>query len=137
MLSRLRSQKREERKGAATVEAAVCLPLLILLVFGSIESSNAIFLKQSLTMAAYEAGKIASSPRGTGTAATIRCQEVLAVRDIDEFDISFLPSNLSADTPRGQTISVTVTIDADSASLGPLWIFDGKTLQKTVVMRRL
>ncbi|MEP3478236.1 MAG: TadE family protein [Fuerstiella sp.] len=137
MFSPVRKSSDKSRKGAATVEAAVCLPLLIVLVFGSVESSNGIFLKQSLTIAAYEAAKIAAAPRGTKQNATVRCSEVLAVRDVDNFEISFSPNNLDANTPRGQTIEVTVTVDADAAALGPLWIFEGKSLQKTVVMRRL
>lgn len=137
MFSPVRKKNDKSRKGAATVEAAVCLPLLIVLVFGSVESSNGIFLKQSLTIAAYEAAKIAASPRGTKQAATTRCTEVMAVRDVDTFQISFTPDNLDENTPRGQNIHVTVTVDADAAALGPLWIFEGKSLQKTVVMRRL
>lgn len=132
-----RKKNNEKRRGAATVEAAVCLPLLIVLVFGSVESSNGIFLKQSLTIAAYEAAKIAAAPRGTIDTATTRCREVLAVRDVDNFEISFSPNNLTEDTPRGVKIQVTVTVDADAAALGPLWILEGKSLQKTVVMRRL
>lgn len=137
MFSPARKMNDSKRKGAATVEAAVCLPLLIVLVFGSVESSNGIFLKQSLTIAAYEAAKIAASPRGTKDAATARCAEVMSVRDVDNFEITFSPNNLNENTTRGRRITVTVTVAADAASLGPLWIFEGKSLQKTVVMRRL
>lgn len=137
MFSRTTRKHKTERKGAATVEAAVCLPLLILLVFGAVESSNGIYLKQSLTIAAYEAAKIATAPRGTQAEATTRCGEVLAVRDVDSFQISFSPQNLDENTPRGQNVEVTVTVNADAAALGPLWIFAGQSLQRTVVMRRL
>ena len=47
-------QHRGERRGVAAVEFAVCLPVIILLVFGAIEASSFIFLKQSLNVAAYE-----------------------------------------------------------------------------------
>lgn len=127
----------EGRRAVATVEAAVCLPVLILLVFGAIESSNGIFLKQSMTMAAYEAAKVAASPRGTKALATQRCKDVLAVRDISNFEISFVPNTLSETTASGTKISVTITVDADAAALGPLWIFEGKKLTKTVQMQRL
>lgn len=137
MISRSSNQEKSKRSGAATVEAAVCLPLLILLVFGSIESSNGIFLKQSLTMAAYEAAKAATAPRGTQEAATARCEEVMAVRDVDDFQIAFLPAGLDQNTARGTRVTVTVTVSADSAALGPLWLFTGKSFQKSVVMRRL
>ena len=36
------------------VEFAVCLPMLMVLMLGSIEATSAIFLKQSLVAAAYE-----------------------------------------------------------------------------------
>ncbi len=43
------------RKGVSTVEFAVTLPVLVVLVFGSIEASHTIQLKQGLTITAYEA----------------------------------------------------------------------------------
>jgi len=115
----------------------VTLPLLLVLVFGSIEASNAIFLKQSMTIAAYEAAKAASAPDGTDEFASVRCAEALAVRNINTFDITFSPSNIDINTPRGSRISVTVTLDADSAAVGPLWVFTGKQLTKKVEMVRL
>lgn len=130
-------QSETVRKGTATVEAAVCLPLLLVLVFGSIEASNAIFLKQSLSMAAYEAAKAAAVPQGTDAAAKQRCSEVMAVRDVSTFDVRFSPASITSSTPRGTRIGVTITVDADSAALGPLWFFTGKKLSSTVYMVRL
>ena len=123
--------------GTATVEAAVCLPLLLVLVFGSIESSNAIFLKQSMTVAAYESAKVASAPQGTIANAAIRCQEVMDVRDVPNYTMSVSPSSLDADTASGTTVTVTVQVNGDAASMGPLWFFTGKTLSKSVSMVRL
>ena len=45
---------RRTRRAVAAVEFAVCLPVIIMLVFGAIEASSFIFLKQSLNVAAYE-----------------------------------------------------------------------------------
>lgn len=42
------------RTGAAMIEMAVCLPVFVLLVFGTIEINEAIFRKQTLTSAAHE-----------------------------------------------------------------------------------
>jgi Flp pilus assembly protein TadG len=131
------STKINERRGTACVEAAVTLPLLLVLVFGSIEASNAIFLKQSLTIAAYEAAKAASAPSGTDEFARTRCAEALAVRDITSFTITFSPANIDINTARGQRIIVTVTLDSSEAAVGPLWIYSGKRLTKRVEMVRL
>lgn len=136
-MQKLSRHSETHKKGTATVEAAVCLPLLLVLVFGSIEASNAIFLKQSLSMAAYETVKTAAAPVGTDTAARQRCGEVMAVRDISNYDVSFSPASVTATTPRGTRIGVTVTADADAAALGPLWFFTGRKLSATVYMVRL
>jgi Flp pilus assembly protein TadG len=50
------------RTGAAALEAAISVPLIVTIIFGAIELSNAIFLRQSLNMAAYEAAKVVTRP---------------------------------------------------------------------------
>ena len=60
-----RVARRASRKGTATVEFAVCLPVLVTIVLGSIEATNAIFLKQHLTAAAYEGARKATTPAET------------------------------------------------------------------------
>ena len=50
-LKRNRCYWRRKFSGVAAAEFAVCLPLIVLLVFGSIEATNYIFLKQTLNIA--------------------------------------------------------------------------------------
>ncbi len=52
------------RRASAIVELAICLPIVMTLIWGTIELSNAIFLKQTLTSAAHEGALV-----GTGNAA--------------------------------------------------------------------
>ena len=44
----------ESRSGVAAAEFAVCLPVIVLLVLAMIESCTMVFLKQSVSIAAYE-----------------------------------------------------------------------------------
>ena len=47
---------RRGRRGVAAAELAVCLPIVVLMVIATIEACSALFLKQSLTVAAYALG---------------------------------------------------------------------------------
>lgn len=124
------------RSGTATVEAAVCLPVLLLLVFGAVEASNAIYLKQTATMAAYEAAAFGARDGGTAFSARNRCRIMLEARDISTFDVSVTPESLSSDTPAGTQVTVTVTVPAAEAALGPLWLYEGRNVTHTAHMVR-
>ena len=112
------------------------LPLLVVLVFGSMEMSNAVFLRQSLNMAAYEAAKVVTRPGNNEALARARCNEVLAVRRISTFTLTFSPTVTTA-TPRGTEVTVTLTASASNLSYGPVRFMTGRTITSNVVMVRL
>ncbi len=114
----------------------MALPLLVTLVFGAIELANAVFLRQSVNMAAYEAAKVITRPGSNETLARTRCAEVLAVRKVSNFTLTFSPTVTTA-TPRGTQVSVTVVAPASNLSYGPVQFMSGKTISCTVVMVRL
>lgn len=49
-----------DRQGAAVVELAIVLPIVFMLLFGTIEICQRLYLKQSVTIAAYEAARVAA-----------------------------------------------------------------------------
>lgn len=124
------------RRGAAVVETAVVLPALVILVFAAIEASNAIFLRQTLTVAAHEAASISTRRGGTGAVARLRAEEILQSRAVTGYEISFDPATPET-TESGTVITVTITAPADSVVLGPLRLYEGKSLQGRVLMVRL
>lgn len=128
--------KDSRRIGAATVEAAITLPLLFVFVFGSIELSNGIFLKQSLTIAAYEGARTATRAGGTAAQAQQRIEDVLTSRGISGQTITITP-NVNTATPRGTMVTVTVRVSSDSVAIGPLNLLHGTFLQQSAVMVRL
>jgi Flp pilus assembly protein TadG len=97
---------RSSRRGVAAVEFAVCLPMIILLVFGAIEASSFIFLKQSLNVAAYEG--IREAVRANNASATGRAQNILNSRNVRDFGITF-PNGESLTKSRGQEVVIEVT----------------------------
>jgi Flp pilus assembly protein TadG len=120
----------------AATEAAVVLPVLIILVFGSIELANAIFLRQAMNIAAYEAAKVITSPGDNNSLATARCGDVMAMRKVTNYTLAISPT-VTSSTPAGTVVTVTVTAPASNLSYGPIRFMRDKTLTSTVTMVRL
>ena len=78
----LRLPASQRRKGIAAVEAAFCVPVLVILMFGTLEICAGIYLRESITVAAFE-GVRAGLGRGSD-ADDIRdaVNQVLADRNI-------------------------------------------------------
>lgn len=105
------------RTGAAVVEFAVCIPVLILLVLGSIEATSMIFLKQALQSAAHEATRQAVLSTTTNQQVRDQVANILDARDIVGFSVEF-PRGNPESMPRGSLVTVRVT--ASSSRNSPL-----------------
>ena len=77
-----RTNRSSTRRGVAAAELAVCLPVVVLLVVATIESCSALFLKQSLTVAAYEGVRTAIEKGSTTANVQTACDQILADRRI-------------------------------------------------------
>ncbi|WDQ18570.1 TadE family protein [Rhodopirellula sp. P2] len=127
---------RRSRSGVATVEFAVCLPVLILLVFGSIEASSMIFLKQSLNVAAYESTREAIRDGRSNADAAARARAVLDSRGIIGYQITF-PNGESLDADRAA--EVVTSVSASSATNSPLlgrFLTDRQLTVNTVMLKQ-
>ena len=131
-----RLSKLPSRIGAAAVEAAIAVPLVVTIVFGAIELSNAIFLRQSLNIAAYEAAKVVTRPGTNEPLARTRCAEIMNIRQVSNFTMSVSPT-VTPTTPRGTAVTVTIMAPASNLSYGPVRFMTGKDLTVSVVMVRL
>lgn len=128
------------RRAAAAVETALLMPLLVLLAFGSIELSNMVFLKQSLSIAAYEGARMATRPGATQAQANTRIQQVLAARNVSSYTVTYttagVPLMITPITPRSTMITVTVQSSNGGANYGPLRMFTGRSLSCQTTMVR-
>jgi Flp pilus assembly protein TadG len=123
------------RRGAALVEMAICVPLIVVIAFGSIEATNAIFLQQALTEAAHEGARTATSIGKTEEDARARVEQILTAQAIHGAEVSIEPP-ISSSTPVGEIITVTVSASASNNSVGIQWYFKDAPLKGTVVMMR-
>ncbi len=122
-----------QRRGAAVVEFSVCLPVLVIMVMGTIQASSFIFLKQSLHAAAYESARHAIQEKATNASAQQRCNNILSARNVKSGSIAFNVGDISR-VARGDKIEVQVS--APTAGNTPLAavIIPPQTITAKVVM---
>jgi len=101
------------RKGLATVELAICLPLIVIIAFGSIEATNMIFLEQRLTAAAYEGARKATVPGKTSADATAATNSILSQFSISGSTVTITPT-VTATTAVGTQVKVSVSAPISS-----------------------
>ncbi|QDT09853.1 TadE family protein [Planctomycetes bacterium K23_9] len=133
-----RRRKSGQRKAVATVEFAICLPVLIVLTLGTMDLCSLIFLKESVTIAAYEGARRGVGRGRTNADVTSRVIEFLDDRDI-EFDGAGLTQFSSPDFTSAETlenVTVTVTVPAAGNMIIPLGMFDALTVSSSVTMRK-
>ncbi len=121
------------RRGAAVVEFAVCLPVILLIVFGSIEAANLLFLRQALIQSSYEAAKVAVKNTGTNSVATTAAQQVAAGRRIANLTITFQPADVSS-AAKGDFVRVTIAAPGNANSVIPFGPFKDRIVSAQAVM---
>ncbi len=99
----------------ATVELAICLPLLSLIMFGSIQATNLIFLQHATTAAVYEGSLEMAKSNATNASVQSRIQQVLDARDVANSSIAILPAGTDiSQTPPGTLLTLEITADVRS-----------------------
>lgn len=121
------------RRGAAAVEFAVCLPVVLLIVFGSIQAASMLFLRQATIQAAYEGVKVAIRDRGTDDKVREAAQAVLDGRQLTGVNIDIQPSNVDTLAP-GTVIDVIVSAPSDENTLFPFGLFTGQIVSANAAM---
>lgn len=131
----VRPSVRQQRRGVAAVEFAVCLPVLVLVVFGSIEACTMVFLKETLTVAAYEGSRVALDPTATEADVVARCQDFLTSRNVQGGTVTLIPEDLSS-AATGEPITVEVSASCDANAVIPVWFYGSTTLTgRSTVMK--
>ena len=116
--SSVRSGKRfrGKRFGVAAVEFAVCLPLIVLIVAGSIEGASLLFLRQALIQSAYEGAKVAIKQDSVSSDVNSVAIAVTDGRNLSGVNVETIPGNIDS-VPQGELIRVRVTAPTVGNSL--------------------
>ncbi len=103
------------------VELAVCMPVLFLIVFASIEACNMIAMKQVICESAYEGALIALKPDSTESDVLNRINTTLASRGVTPSDVLVQgeAGAAYATLARGDTVTVTIQAATNGNIVGP------------------
>ena len=131
-----RHRRFPKRRAAVLTELAICLPVLTLLVLGSIDIADAIHLKHTVTLAAYEAGQVSTNQGGTEIEGRTKGLAILTDRGLSSGTITFTPAITTLTLP-GTYITVTATAPTNNNTLGLTNYFRNGTISVSVVMRKM
>lgn len=90
--------RKSRRLGVEIVELAFALPVMTVLVFGTLETCELLFAKQSLAVAAYEAGRVAARPGATTVAVQNRFNQIVTSRRLQGVSLTLTPTNIDSVT---------------------------------------
>ncbi len=97
------------RNGIAATECALVLPTIVLITFGTVQLCKGMLLKETATVAAYEAARIAIQYEGTSTSATSRATQIVQDRGVSTTALS------------GSMVSITPN-PVTAAPLTPIYV---------------
>ena len=129
----LGGKRNYRRAGVAAAELAVCLPVVLLMVVATLEACSMVFLKQSLSVAAYEGVRTAIMPDATASEVTASCSQILNDRRIEGYTVNVSPKDITALKP-GEYVDVSVSAPCGDNTIVPTTFYRGKTISVTASM---
>lgn len=121
------------RRGAAVVEFAVCLPVIVLIMLGSIEAANMLFLRQALVQASYEGAKAAIKNDSDNATVTLIANQVADGRRLAGFSVETIPADVSS-VAQGELVRVRTSAPVKSNSFISGTVFRQLNLDAEAVM---
>lgn len=114
---------RSRRNGAAVVEAAICFPLIVILMMGTLEVCSGIYLKESVSICAFEGCRVGCRRGSTRDTVMERLIEVLQDRQIslptqdggEPEGVEIIPDDFST-LKALDTITVRITVPTQGNS---------------------
>ena len=125
--------RQKKKRGAAVVELAICLPVLVLVTIATIEACQMYHVQQSLKITAYEGARIGTTPQAEVTNVRFQCETLLDSQGVKGYTIDMTPDPTALE--EGDFFTVTVECDFNSNSLTGGWLFGNKNITRSVALR--
>lgn len=128
---------KSRRQGVATVEVAICLPVLLVFTLATMDLCSLLFLKETATIAAYEAARQGVGKGRTDAFAIARGEEFLNDRGIVFQGGAITVGSPSFDTAAAlENVTVTVALPCDGNLIAPGGLYGGWNVTAQVTMRK-
>ena len=102
-----------KRHGATTVEFAICVPVLLLVLFAAVEYCRVLQIQQAVRQAAFEGARAGVALDAASSDVTTAANNILSALSISGGTVTVTPNPIAYTTP-----SLTVTVSATPASNG-------------------
>lgn len=129
----IKPTRADSRAGTTTVEFAMVVPILFVILLASVEFARANQVANAVSYASYMGCRQAIIPGGTASGASTAANEVLSSNLISQGTVTVSPASISDSTT---TVSVTVSVPMSSVG----WVFPrffaGKSVSRTCTLTR-
>lgn len=123
------------RRGLAVTELAIGLPVLLLVLMGTVEMCTMIRLQQKLKLAAYEGARVGVLPEAETANVLWQCQTLCTQHGVAASAVTTTPANLDAlDSDDWYTVEVSAPFAANS--LMGAWNFQTFQLRESVSIQK-
>ena len=128
-----RINRRRSRRGSTTVETALALPILFMIIFAGWEFSRINVIRNTMGNAAYEGARESMLPGATVTKSEDRAQEVLDAVGITGGTVTVSPNPITNTTTQ---VTVDISVPIVQNSLGVAQFFSSGNMTSTVTLNR-
>ena len=122
-----------QRRGAAAVELAVCVPILLLVLVATVDVCGMFHIQQSLKISAYEGARIGIVPGAEVDNVSFQCGAILDAQGVKSYSVTMTPANPATLEP-GDYFTVSIEANFDDNAYGS-GLYAGKILEKSVTLK--
>ena len=131
--SRTRAGRRAKQMGIAIVEAALALPVFVLIALATIDTCRVIYVRQSAKLAAYEAARVGIIPGATREDISAQCKSMLDRRRIQDYRLTLSTSDPKL-LVKGELLKVTVSVPANANAFATSWFYRDREFDESVTI---
>ncbi len=131
-LPRSHPSRDDDRRGAVTVEFALCASIFFMFVFGMLELTRYLYVQHSVQMVAYEAARAGVVPGATAADVQTRAADLMNATGVHVYTMSVTPTVINTLT---ENVSVTINCDFADNSWVPPTFMPSAQLSTTITLQ--